>query len=285
MLQPPHPSTAAHAIRQASYRLAGCLLLLANISAHGQQADKGLIAVTEPWPPYNTFSNDDTADGAHALIVQRALALSGLQAQTGVYPWARAMALAQSRPNTLLFSLARTPERESKFIWIGKLSQTQQFLWRLETPMHGPEPSLQQILRCCSICTVRKDVSEEALRQQDSEHSMQLVLTGSHNDCLRMLRSGSVAYMAGSPYRVQATLQQSSLPASLLHKTTAIAPVRTLFLAASHGTPSVTVSKLQQAMQQLQQSGEHERILQQALSRPLPGPGDKAAANPIPSKP
>lgn len=285
MPQPPHPSTAAHTCRMASYRLAGCLLLLASIAAHGQPADKGLIAVTEPWPPYNTFSNDDTPDGAHALIVQRALALSGLQAQTSVYPWARAMALAQSRPNTLLFSLARTPERENKFIWIGKLSQTQQFLWRLETAAHGTEPSLQQILRCCSICTVRKDVSEEALRQQDSEHTMQLILTGSHNDCLRMLRSGSVAYMAGSTYRVQATLQQSSLPTAFLHKTTAIAPVRTLFLAASHGTPAETVSKLQQAMQQLQQSGEHERMLQQALSRPLPGPGDKAAASPLPSKP
>ncbi|MDC7717673.1 transporter substrate-binding domain-containing protein [Vogesella sp. DC21W] len=261
-------------------RLAGGLLLLASITTQVLAADNTLIAVTEPWPPYNTFSNADTADGAHALILQRALALSGLTAPISVYPWARAMALAQSRPNTLLLSVARTPAREQQFIWIGKLSQTQQFLWRLDTATHGPEASLQQILRCCSICTIRKDVSEEALRQQDSEHSMQLVLTGSHHDCLRLLRSGSVAYMAGSPYRIQTTLQQSSLPATLLHKTTAIAPVRTLFLAASHGTPGVTVSKLQQAMQQLQQSGEHDRILQQILSRPLPAAADSNAANP-----
>lgn len=285
MLQPPHRITATRAHWPASHLLAGCLLLLASLVTHGQQADKGLLVVTEPWPAYNTFSNDNTADGAHALIVQRALALSGLQAQTGVYPWARAMALAQSRPNTLLFSLARTPERESKFIWIGKLSQTQQFLWRLETPVHEPDPSLQQILRCCSICTVRKDVSEETLRQQDSEHSMQLVLTGSHNDCLRMLRSGSVAYMVASSYRIEATLQQSSPPAPSLHKSSAIAPPRTLFLAASHGTPGSTISKLRHAMKQMQQSGELERILQQALSRPLPGPGDNAAANPLPGKP
>ncbi len=124
MLQPPYRTAPMPASRPARYLLAGWLLLLSGISAYGQQADKELMVVTEPWPPYNTFSNDDTADGAHALIVQRALALSGLQAQTGVYPWARAMALAQSRPNTLLFSLARTPERENKFIWIGKLSQT-----------------------------------------------------------------------------------------------------------------------------------------------------------------
>lgn len=279
MPQPkPHPRITPR------YPLGG-LLVLASITAHGLQADTALIAVTEPWPPYNTFSNDDTADGAHALILQRALALSGLKAQINVYPWARAMALAQSRPNTLLLSVARTPAREQQFIWLGKLSQTQQFLWRLDTPALKPETSLQPIMRCCSICTVRKDVSEEALRQQDSAHRLQLVLTGSHHDCLRMLRNGSVAYMAGSPYRIQATLQQIGLPASTLQRAAAIAPPRILFLAASKGTPEATIRKLRHAMHQLQQSGEHDRILQQMLAKPLPATGDANAANPPASKP
>ena len=278
----PQPKPKLSAMRP--HRLAGGLLL-ASIAAQALATDNTLIAVTEPWPPYNTFSNDDTADGAHALILQRALALSGLEAQINVYPWARAMALAQSRPNTLLLSVARTPEREQQFIWIGKLSQTQDFLWRADTAANQSETSLQQIMRCCSICTVRKDVSEEALRQQDTEHRLQLVLTGSHHDCLRMLRNGSVAYMAGSPYRIQATLQQSSLPASFLHKTTAIAPPRKLFLAASKGTPEATIRKLQHAMHQLQQSGEHDRILQKMLAKPLPAIGDANAANPPASKP
>lgn len=279
----PQPTRHLHAA--SPRQLAGGLLLLASVTTYGLAADTALIAVTEPWPPYNTFSNDDTADGAHALILQRALALSGLEAQISVYPWARAMALAQSRPNTLLLSVARTPAREQQFIWIAKLSQTQQFLWHLGSATHTSEASLQQIMRCCSICTIRKDVSEEALRQQDSEHSMRLVLTGSHHDCLRMLRSGSVAYMAGSPYRIQATLQQGGLPASTLHRATAIAPPRQLFLAASHGTPEATVRKLRHAMHQLQQSGEHERIMQQMLAKPLPASPDINAANLPPVKP
>lgn len=279
----PQPTHYLHAT--SSRQLAGGLLLLASISTPGLAADTALIAVTEPWPPYNTFSNDDTADGAHALILQRALALSGLEAQINVYPWARAMALAQSRPNTLLLGVARTPARERQFIWIAKLSQTQQFLWRANTAANQSETSLLQIMRCCSICTVRKDVSEEALRQQDSEHRLQLVLTGSHHDCLRMLRNGSVAYMAGSPYRIQTILQQGGLPASTLHRATAIAPPRQLFLAASKGTPEATIRKLQHAMRQLQQSGEHDRILQQMLAKPLPATGDSNAANPPASKP
>jgi polar amino acid transport system substrate-binding protein len=238
-----------------------------------------LLVVTEPWPPYNTFSNDDTADGAHALIVRRALARSGLTASINIYPWARAMALAETRPNTLLFSVARTAEREDRFIWLGRLSQTQQFLWHMDSP-GAANLSLQQIVRCCSICTVRKDVSEETLRQQDSDNRLQLVLTGSHHDCLRMLRGGSVQYMAASPYRIQATLLQAGLQASVLQRATAIAPPRILYLAASKGTPASTVRKLQAAMQHLQDSGESEHILQQVLSRPLPLGTDKAAPAP-----
>lgn len=254
------------------------LMLLYSQGATAQQNSTELIAVTEPWAPYNTFSNDETADGAHALIVQRALTLSGLQAPIYIYPWARAMAMTQNRPNTLLFSLARTPEREARFIWLGKLSQTQQFLWRLPTGTETGSPKkLQQIIACCSICTVRKDVSEESLREQDKDQRLQLVLLGHHNDCLRMLRSGSVQYLAGSPYRIKSLLQQASLPAGLLYRETAISAPRELYFAANLNTPAQTVRKLQQAMQQLQESGESERLLLQVLSRPLPAT-DKPAA-------
>lgn len=269
-MHPAHPPRSSTAYRRKlrGLRLTGVLLLGCCSAAGAQQSSNELIAVTEPWAPYNTFSNDETADGAHALIVQRALALGGFSATISVYPWARAMALAENRPNTLLFSLARTPERENRFIWIGKLSQTQQFLWRL--PAHQSSSNLQQIITCCSICTVRKDVSEEALREQDKTQRLQLVLTGSHHDCLRMLRGGSVQFMAGSPYRIKATLLQASLPASLLQRDVAIAPPRELYLAANLDTPTGTIRKLQQAMQQLQDSGESERLLQQVLARPLP---------------
>lgn len=254
---------------QAGLSMVSMLLGFSSV-ADAQQSNNELIAVTEPWAPYNTFSNDETPDGAHGLIVQRALALSGLNATISVYPWARAMALAQNRPNTLLFSLARTQERESRFIWVGRLSQTQQFLWRLPTSHHNN--SLQQIIACCSICTVRKDVSEESLREQDKAQRLQLILTGNHHDCLRMLRSGSVHYMAGSPYRIKSTLQQAGLPASTVQRDAAIAPPRELYLAASLETPATTVRKLQLAMQHLQESGESERLLQQVLAKPLPQP-------------
>ena len=269
MHQPALPRPPCPATRRVAWLRASWLLLACSISACAQTGNE-LIAVTEPWAPYNTFSNDDTPDGAHGLIVQRALALSGLNATISVYPWARAMALAQNRPNTLLFSLARTPERESRFIWIGKLSQTQQFLWRL--PASPSSGNLQQIISCCSICTVRKDVSEEALRDQDKTQRLQLVLTGSHHDCLRMLRGGSVQYLAASPYRIKSTLQQAGLPAGLLQRDVAIAPPRELYLAANLETPPATLRKLQQAMQQLQDSGESDRLLQQVLAKPLPVP-------------
>ena len=38
-----------------------------------------------------------------------------------VLPWARGYAMVQKEPNHMLFAMARTPERENQFKWVGPI--------------------------------------------------------------------------------------------------------------------------------------------------------------------
>src|SRR5690606_32928683 len=50
-----------------------------------------------------------------------------------VYPWARAYTLAKSSRNTLIFSIARSADREKLFQWVGPLAPYQVYLYKLRS--------------------------------------------------------------------------------------------------------------------------------------------------------
>jgi len=77
-----------------------------------------LLIVTEELPPYN-YQEDGVAKGMSTEVVQAVLAETGLEADILFYPWARSYLMAQTRKNTLIYSMARIPEREELFEWVG----------------------------------------------------------------------------------------------------------------------------------------------------------------------
>ncbi|WP_157738641.1 ABC transporter substrate-binding protein [Labrenzia sp. VG12] len=96
-------------------------LLLATfsiIALIGQAFASDLLIVTEELPPYN-YEEDGVARGMSTEVVQAVLAETGLEADIVFYPWARSYLMAQTRKNTLIYSMARIPEREDLFEWVG----------------------------------------------------------------------------------------------------------------------------------------------------------------------
>lgn len=74
--------------------------------------------IASHFPPYS-FDQNRRARGIAVDVVRRAFERLGLNPSIEIYPWARALQMVESTPNTVLFSMARTTERESAFKWIG----------------------------------------------------------------------------------------------------------------------------------------------------------------------
>jgi polar amino acid transport system substrate-binding protein len=77
-----------------------------------------VAAYTEESPPYHYLENGKAA-GVAVDLLRAACERAKLSCNIEVLPWARAMALTKLKPNALLFSLVRTPEREGNFVWLS----------------------------------------------------------------------------------------------------------------------------------------------------------------------
>lgn len=98
------------------------LLFLWGSHARGQAAEtaKPLRLLSEEFPPVN-FSQDGQARGLSVDIVQEIQKRLGRSETIEIEPWARAFRAAQGSEPTALFAMARTPEREKQFQWVGPI--------------------------------------------------------------------------------------------------------------------------------------------------------------------
>lgn len=78
----------------------------------------GFEIVTEDLPPLAYLDAGGRLRGESAEWVGRALLRLGLGRSIAVYPWARILESLETRPSFFAFNLARTAEREGRFVWV-----------------------------------------------------------------------------------------------------------------------------------------------------------------------
>ena len=88
--------------------------------------------VTESLPPYQVLENG-VVKGSITTIVKKTLQCAEMTAEYQMLPWNRAFNKAKNTKDTLIYSMARTPERELEFIWIGPVHSTQVNLYKLKS--------------------------------------------------------------------------------------------------------------------------------------------------------
>jgi len=80
---------------------------------------------TEQLPPFNYLENDKVI-GSSTRLLEALLAKSGhtiAQGKINLVPWSRGYHEALTTQNTILYSMARTPEREDLFKWVGPVNK------------------------------------------------------------------------------------------------------------------------------------------------------------------
>lgn len=96
-------------------------------SALSQDAE--LTVYTEDFPPYNYLSEDGEVIGSSTERVRQVLDRAGLTYAIKMVPWSRAVQLAGSERNVLIYTLAKTPERDQHFDWLVPLMRSQYYLF------------------------------------------------------------------------------------------------------------------------------------------------------------
>lgn len=142
--------------------LAFFFLLFPLSASHADTVPKFMI-MTEEWKPYN-FQEKGTIKGISVdmlvLMLERTGSAQGRD-DIQIYPWARAYKISREKPGTLLFTTARTAEREKIFKWVGPIFEIEFNIYALKS-RHIRINSFED-LRKYKIGTLRADAMEELL--------------------------------------------------------------------------------------------------------------------------
>ncbi len=241
------------------------LLLLAMLSALlGQGVEAATVrAVTEETS--FTWSVDGRVEGPAAAVVERTLALAGIDDyHMELYPWARAYDLALHEPGVLIYLIARTPAREAQFQWVGQVMRLRYYFYRLASRDDVRIERLEDA-RAYRLGVLRDDVRHQYLQTLGFQR---LVVSGQQKDNFSRLLNGQVDAVLLPEKDASYFCQDAASTCPGLRRLAVLEDLDTpLYMAFSPTTPAPLVARLREAFAQLKASGELARLLEQSGER------------------
>ncbi|WP_343861724.1 substrate-binding periplasmic protein [Aliiglaciecola litoralis] len=167
-----------------------CLLAVVSLSTLAES--QRLRIVTEHWPPYNYLDTDGTLRGEATDNVRRILAQANLDANIELLSWSKALDLANHRPNTLIFSILRSEERENSFDWYCPLSDPIEVaLYKLRKRDDIRLTDLNDAKKY-TIGVLRNDYAQQFLKSKGFDDGTNLQVSTSDTANLRLLIQGRI---------------------------------------------------------------------------------------------
>ncbi len=109
-----------------------CLPLI--LSVYPSMAQTLINITTEDWKPFSYVDENGEVAGQSTDKVRAIFKLANIPYKITSYPWARAYHLAVTQANTGVYTIKRTPERETKFQWVCPLQKTSMHYFFRHTP-------------------------------------------------------------------------------------------------------------------------------------------------------
>ncbi|NRQ43868.1 transporter substrate-binding domain-containing protein [Rheinheimera sp. YQF-2] len=235
-------------------------LLVVSCLSCSVAANASLRVVTELSPPHQTLVAGEIA-GLSTDLVRATLAKAGVTAQIEVYPWARSFRIAQSRPDVLIYNMARTAEREAQFHWIGTVAAYQLGFVALS---HRDDIRIKALSDAVgyTIAVQRDDLAANFLMQNGFSTGKQLVLAADITESWQLLLNGKVDLVVDDAVALTAMAETLSLPRRYLRFVYAIPELaQHTWLAASLETSPELVKRLQQAHSEVATTEYYQKVM------------------------
>ena len=243
--------------------LATASFLLLNGAFAEDSPDTDLVLLTENFPPYNmakngkNFAQDENINGIAVDIVREVFKRAGITySLTLRFPWERIYKLALEKPGYGVFVMARLPDREKLFKWVGPIGPDD---WIMLAKADS-KLSLETLedARKYRIGAYKGDAIAETLAKQ----GLKPIVVLRDQDNARKLVNGQIDLWAtGDPAgRYLARQEGVSGLKTVLRFNSA-----ELYLALNKDVPDETVAKLQAALNELRQEGIVDDIMARYL--------------------
>ncbi len=219
--------------------------------------DAGLQIITEEFPPFSYADANGQAAGQATDVVNGILTRLNQSAEIGILPWSEGYSRALAGPDVVLYSTARTDEREHLFKWVGSIASFDYMLYA----KNGSAPqinSLEAAKKVGKIGVVKDDARYQFLLQNRFDN---IVTCETDTECLRDLLAGNTDLWLGSTANAATIAEKAGIDPSSF---TEVYPVRTvqMYIAFSNDTPDTIVQNWQDALDAMKRDGTFDAIRQ-----------------------
>lgn len=237
--------------------LFGCICSSVGANPDISQLSKEMIpvrVVTEHLPPFQVGNGKVLVGGENFEFLSAVFARAGISSRFELMPWARAYKTATDRKNTFIFSIVRTPSRESHFIWVAKLNDVNYSIFvsskRRDINIQSIDDSLRYV-----AAVVRDTYEVELMQQHGFEVGHNLVQVSNFSMLWSLLDSGRVDFTISSAQQLTHEVEDRF---KIIKNTRFNA---SMYLAANPETDAELISKVKTALrQQIAQSSFGELL-------------------------
>lgn len=219
------------------------------------------LITTEDWEPYN-FMRDGIVQGISTDIFVLMLEKTGSsqgRKDIEIYPWIRAYKMTLERPNTVLYTTARTDERENLFKWVGPIFETHFTLYALKS-RHIKINALND-LKKYKIGTVRGDAYEDLLTEKTGMTVRDFYRVALNIQNTKKLMNGRIDLAAQSMDTTVHTSREAGLDPELFEPVFLLETIG-MYYAFNKDTQDFVISRMQNAFDDLKNEGKLTEIFQ-----------------------
>jgi polar amino acid transport system substrate-binding protein len=234
--------------------------LLCNTST-AQATPAPIRVLTEHLPPYQIVESQQMS-GFATEIVRQTFAKAAIAYQIEAYPWSRAYQLALRTPNTCIYSISRSQERQPLFHWIGAISYNITAFYSLRKRTDIQLNTLADAKSYVTAVT-KDDITHHYLAKNGFKEGEQLYLLQNISMMLNVLQNREdIDLVLVNDTILKYRAQESGIKLDALQKQLSLPELPLDFhLACSLTTNPEVISRLTRSLQQLKAQGDFAKIL------------------------
>lgn len=245
----------------ASSALIGLLCL---VVPHIQASSfEQLNFATEDYAPFN-YVADNKIQGLAVELLQQIWRMEGLPREPAIalYPWARAWQQTLADHNHVLFTVARTPERENLFQWACPIFEARYVL--LASKAQNIQINSPDDLQHYTLGAVRSDISEKMLIDMMG-HDKNILSTSDMKYHLELLEKGRIHMIVYEQLSALKMLREAGRDPDDFEAVYSLYSLPLCF-AFNKSVDPETVARFSQHLNQLRGSEQYHQILSRYLS-------------------
>lgn len=222
-------------------------------SSYGASLD---VYIAE-YPPFQVIDNKNGHTGFSVELFKEALDLTDIDANIIAVPWVRALEFVSQQSNSLLFAMAKTPERDKLYTWVDTIYMVNEGVFSRKDRTDIKIDSLDDVHQY-SIALPRGDVSVSTLNIS-SEPSEDVYIVEHQEQCIRMLAINRVDLNYNNDVGFFNAVKSYGIDANQF-KQVYITKRTELGIAANKNMDAKIIAQIREALQTLKQNGVYHKL-------------------------